>query len=299
MKIIEDNEIINKMKKQVKEKINSAKYKSIQEPHLVIIQVGDNPYSDKVKKACEEIGINCKIYQYEESVTTDHLKSIISKLSLSPSVTAISIQLPLPEHINYRALTNEIDPIKDVDGVTAVQVGELQLGLEPRLDPPMAKGIMKILPFLVHGKDVTIVGRCDAVGKPLAKLLLDKDATVTICHSRTENLEQHTRKSDIIILATGVQNHFGSRYFYENNAKTIIHTGDLNIESLNSISNYSNLIEIYEVSDDLTIAALFENICIAYDAQFDIIWRYHQYLISNEFKEVNCSGTKYDTITAR
>ena len=298
MKIIEDTEIINKVKKYVKEKINSAKYKSIQEPHLVIIQVGDNPYSDKTKKACEEVGINCRIYQYEESVTTEHLKSILSKLSLSPSVTAISIQLPLPEHINYRALTNEIDPTKDVDGVTAVQVGKLQLGLEPRLDPPMAKGIMKILPFFVQGKDVTIVGRCDVVGKPLAKRLLDKDATVTICHSRTENLEQHTRKSDIIILATGVQNHFGSRYFYGNNAKTIIHTGDLNIESMNSISNYSNLIEIYEVSDDLTIAALLQNICIAYDAQFDIIWRYHQYLISNEFKEVNCSGTKYDTITA-
>lgn len=275
-------ELIMENKKKIKEKLNNEKYKSISKPHLVIIQVGDNnnSYINNIKITCEDVGINCSIYKYKENISTEKLKNIISRLSLDASVTAISIQLPLPEHIDERTLIDEIDPIKDIDGVTCVQAGILQLGLtDHRLDPPIVKSILDLLPS-TQGKNITIIGKNNPIEKVLVSILSEKNAIVTLCNFKAENKERYTQNSDIIILTTGLKNYFGVRYFYGNNKKIIIHTGDLNIKLLD---DKLKRFQIHEISEDLIITNLLNNICIAYDSQFDNIWKYHQYLIRNEF----------------
>ena len=304
MKIIDGKELAKKVKEEVKEKLQDDKYKSISAPHLIVIQVGDNEastlYINNKKKACEEVGIKCSIYKYEENITTEKLKNIIGKLSLDPLITGILIQLPLPEHIDERALIDEIDPIKDVDGFTCVQAGMLQLGIQNkyRLEPCTAKGIIRLLESetILEGKNITVIGRSNIVGKPVAQLLQEKNANVTLCHSKTSiaDIEKNTAKSDIIILATGKAKYFGSRYFtrycYSDPVERFIIDaginrdengklcGDLNTKVVNDMP-YSNLIHYTPVPGGvgpMTIASLIENICIAYDAQFDNIWKYHQ-----------------------
>lgn len=304
MQKIDGKALAKKVREGAKEKLQSDKYKSIPAPHLIVIQVGDdqasNLYINNKKKACEEVGIKCSIYKYEEEITTERLKGIISKLSLDPLVTGILIQLPLPEHIDERALIDEIDPIKDVDGFTCVQAGLLQLGIKDkhRLEPCTAKGIVRLLETVttLEGKNVTVIGRSNIVGKPLAQLLQEKNATVTLCHSKSNisNIERNTQKSDIIILATGKPKYFGSRFFTRHfstdpKERFIIDAGinrdengklcgDLNTKDVNDMP-YNDIIHYTPVPGGvgpMTIAELIDNICIAYDAQFDNIWKYHQ-----------------------
>jgi methylenetetrahydrofolate dehydrogenase (NADP+)/methenyltetrahydrofolate cyclohydrolase len=291
------------VKEDVKKKLQDEKYKSIPAPHLIVIQVGDNQasnlYINNKKKACEEVGIKCSIYKYREDITTDKLKEIISKLSLTPTVTGILIQLPLPEHIDERALIDEIDPIKDVDGFTCVQAGLLQLGIKDkhRLEPCTAKGIVRLLESVttLEGKNVTVIGRSNIVGKPVAQLLQEKNASVTICHSKTRlvDIERNTEKSDIIILATGKAKYFGARYFvrrfYTDPKNRIIIDAGINRDSNGKLCGDLNTSDVEAICGDtiqytpvpggvgpMTIAELIDNICIAYDAQFDNIWKYHQ-----------------------
>ena len=295
---IDTGELIKRIIDNVKEKIHSDKYKSIPDPHLVIIQVGDNVNAYDKKKVCEYAGIKCSIYEYKEDITTEKLKDIISKLSLNPTITAISIQLPLPEHIDERALIDEIDPNKDVDGVTCVQAGLLQLGIEDnhRLEPCIPKAIVRLLEDIttLEGKNITIIGK--KIGKPLIQLLQEKNANVTLCHSRTniDDIERNTEKSNIIILASNKAKYFGARYFfrrffYDPSEKIIIDVGfnidengklygDLNTEEINDIINNSNTFHYTEVGEinNLSNILLLENISIAYEAQFDNIWKYHQ-----------------------
>lgn len=296
---IKTDELIEVLLKNVKDKLRNTKYKTIPNPHLVIIQVGENEYSDDKKKACEQVGINCSIYKYDEDITTEKLKNIIYKLSLSPTVTGISIQLPLPEHIDLRALVDELDPNKDVDGITCVQAGMLQLGIEDpcRMDPPESKSIVKLLKTIIYlpEKNVTIISKNTNIDKATAQLLLEKKCKVTLCHCENNltDIERNTEKSDIIILSTDKPKYFGARYFYRRfntdpATKFIIDTGiskgengnlygDLNTDEINTIQS-SDLFYYTTpgLINDLSNIVLLENICIAYEAQFDNIWKYHQ-----------------------
>lgn len=303
MKVINGKELANKIKNEVKEKLQNEKFKSIPSPHLVVIQVGDNPasnlYINNKRKACEEVGIKFSLYNYKEEVTTEHLEKIIKKLSLTPTVTGIMIQLPLPNHIDERVLIEAINPEKDVDGFTIKQAGILQLGMknENRLLPCTAKGIVRLIESVtsIEGKNITIVGRSNIVGKPLAQLLQEKNATVTLCHSKTSDLEMYTRKSDIVILATGQPKHFGYRYFCnpitkdnyiiidaginrDSNGKLC---GDLNVESLEDNNFFTSKYKYTPVPGGvgpMTVAELIDNIYLAYENQFEYIWNHCQTL---------------------
>lgn len=301
MKIIDGKKLSEEMKLKIREKLQDEKYKTISSPHLIIIQVGDNDTSnfciDDKKKACDEVGIRCSVYKYE-NINTKRLKRIVSELSLNPLVTGISIQLPLPKYIDTNVIIDEIDPIKDVDGITCVQAGMLQLGIKNkyRLEPCTAKGIIKLLEDKtdLEGKSITVVGRSNDIGKPVSQLLQEKNATITLCHTRTSisDLENNIRNSDIVILATNRAKYFTSRYFYApetNKYKIIIDAGinrnnngklcgDLDVEDLNKIYNSSNFYytSVSEGLGPMTIIGLLENICTAYDAQFDNIWKYHR-----------------------
>ncbi len=178
-------------------------------PGLAVIIIGDDPASqvyvrNKVN-ACIKAGIYSEKIAYPESVATDLLLAKIHDLNLDQRIHGILVQLPLPKHIDESRILSAISPNKDVDGFHAENVGALSQG-NPRFIPCTPYGVMKILErtnISLAGKEAVIVGRSNIVGKPMAQLLLSQSATVTICHSRTADLKNHTRRADILIAAVG------------------------------------------------------------------------------------------------
>ncbi len=179
-------------------------------PKLVVILAGDNPasqiYVNNKKKTAEKLGIVSEIINYPASVTETELLEKIEELNNDPTVTAILVQLPLPAHIDKTKIINEISPIKDVDGFTPENSGKLLAGETPYVYPCTPKGILLLLDkygIELDGKHVVIVGRSNIVGKPLAVMMLNRNATVTVCHSHTKNLSEITKAADILVSAVG------------------------------------------------------------------------------------------------
>ncbi len=185
----------------------SKKYDRL--PHLVVILVGDNPasvsYVTGKGKACEEIGIKNTTIKKPENITEKELLDIIDELNNDSTVDGILVQLPLPKHINPDLVINAISPSKDVDGFHPINVASLYLK-QPGIVSCTPKGIIEVLDYAniqIEGKHAVVIGRSNIVGMPVSKLLLDRNATVTICHSRTKNLAEITNTADIIIAAVG------------------------------------------------------------------------------------------------
>lgn len=185
---------------------------------LSIIQVGDDPASsvyvrNKVK-ACEYVGIKIRIHHFQESVSQYELISLISKLNQDREITGILVQLPLPKHINEREITSTISVEKDVDGFHEINVGRLCSG-DRCILPCTPAGIIELLKYYgidISGKECVIVGRSNIVGKPTAMLLLQKDGTVTLCHSRTADLKSVCKRADILVCAIGSPKFFTKEY---------------------------------------------------------------------------------------
>lgn len=181
-----------------------------EKPHLVVILVGEDPASQqyvgmKEKKAIQ-IGMNSTVIKYPKDIDEQTLLDKIEELNDDRDVTAILVQLPLPQHLDSVKIIQNIYPEKDVDGITAENIGRISLGLEPYAYPCTPKGILSLLDEYkidVSGKHVVIIGRSNIVGKPLAQMMLNKNATVTICHSRTQNLSEITKTADILVSAVG------------------------------------------------------------------------------------------------
>lgn len=188
---------------------------------LVIVQVGDNPasntYIKNKVKACEYVGVECEVKHFEESITEEKLLDEIDVLNEDESVNGIIVQLPLPEHIFEWRVVERIKPIKDVDGFTKISAGRLMHG--GRLFVPATPlGIVKLLEkynIETDGKECVIVGRSNIVGKPMALLMLDKNATVTITHSHTKNLKEVCKRADILIVAIGKPKMINREYVKE------------------------------------------------------------------------------------
>ena len=180
-------------------------------PKLVIILVGNNPaslsYVRQKDLSAHKTGMDYEQLNLDEKVTTEKLVSIIEKLNKDKSVHGILVQLPLPKHISVPLVIKAIDPAKDVDGFQAYNLGKMFTSLEfEHLVPCTPKGIIEMLEFYKispAGKHVVIVGRSNLVGKPLSVMLLNRDATVTVCHSKTKNLAKFTSTADILVAAVG------------------------------------------------------------------------------------------------
>lgn len=177
---------------------------------LAVILVGDNPASQVYVRnkinACAEVGIASTLVKMAADVTFEEVLSKIEQLNGDPEINGILLQLPVPKHLDEPALLRAIDPAKDVDGCHFVQKGKLWIG-EPEVIPCTPYGVMKLLDYYsvpLQGKNAVVIGRSNLVGKPLAQLLLDRNATVTICHSRTQNLADITSRADIVCVAIGV-----------------------------------------------------------------------------------------------
>ena len=203
-KIINGKEIREALKQELQDKIN----KISESLKLVVIQVGDDPasnvYIKNKKKLCEELGILCEHKKFLE-ITEQELIQEIDNLNNDKTVTGILVQLPLPSEIDETKIIETISPLKDVDGLTSQNMGKLFTG-NKALVPCTALGIIKMLEYLnidLQGLNVTVVGRSKLVGLPLIALLLNKNCTVTVCHSKTKNLPEKTKNADVLIVAVG------------------------------------------------------------------------------------------------
>ena len=191
-------------------------------PVLALIRVGNDPASvkyvnNKIKR-CQEVGIISEVHELSEDATQRDVARLINRLNNNYNVTAILLQLPLPDHLDENYLTNLIKPEKDVDGFTATNTGKLSLGMDCNV-ACTPKGIIDLLKFNeieLESKDVVIVNASNIVGKPLAQLFLQEKATPTVCHIKTKNLKEKVKNADIVVLATGNANFLGADDFSDN-----------------------------------------------------------------------------------
>lgn len=195
-------------------------------PNLVVIQVGNDPassvYVRNKERTAERVGINSETVKLSKHITQDELLEIIDKYNHFTSVNGILVQLPLPKHIDEQVILEAISPMKDVDGFHPLNVGKLNIG-QKQMIPSTPAGIMELLKanhIEIEGKHVVIVGRSNIVGKPLAHLLLEANATVTITHSRTKDLKHLTKLADILVVAVG-QSEFITKDYVKTGAVVI------------------------------------------------------------------------------
>lgn len=195
------NDILDKLSLKVKQ-LDTA-------PNLVVIQVGNDPassvYVRNKERTAERVGIKSETIKLSKHITQDELLEIIDKYNNDRSVNGILVQLPLPKHIDEQVILEAISPVKDVDGFHPLNVGKLNIG-QKQMIPSTPAGIMELLKanhIELEGKHIVIVGRSNIVGKPLAHLLLEANATVTITHSRTKDLKHLTKLADILVIAVG------------------------------------------------------------------------------------------------
>ena len=207
-KLISGKVISAEAKAEISKKVEELKAKGIN-PKLSVSIVGENPasltYVKGKHKDCAECGIISDNIALPESTTQQELLDIIEKLNKDETVHGILVQLPLPKHIEEYAVINAIDPSKDVDGFKAVNVGNMNIGKDC-FAPCTPQGCIDMLDYAgveLEGKDLVVIGRSNIVGKPVSVLALQRNATVTVCHSRTKDIAAKTKQADIVIVAVG------------------------------------------------------------------------------------------------
>lgn len=218
--IIDGKRISQEIKDELKEKVTALKEQG-RTFALAVIQVGDDPassvYVGNKKKACAYIGIESLSYELPEETTQEELLKLVQELNGNSAVGGILVQLPLPEHIDEEKVLLAISPEKDVDGFHPVNVGNLSIG-RPGFVSCTPAGVIQLLKqsgIAIEGKECVVLGRSNIVGKPMAMLLLRENGTVTVCHSRTRNLREITRRADILVVAVGKPKFVDASYVKE------------------------------------------------------------------------------------
>ncbi len=270
MKLLDGKKLSKKIYKTIKKKVKNLNI----EPRLDIILVG-NDYSSKLyvkmkKKKAEELGIKTRIHKFQSNITETKILKLIESLNKNEKTNGIMIQLPLPQHINRNKVLNKIDYRKDVDGLTAYNLGLIYQG-KPNLIAATPLGIVKLLEeynITPQGKIITIIGTSPYVGLPLVGLLNSMGGTITLCHSKTVSVKQHSQKADILISATG-QPHLIKKDWVKKNA-TVIDVGiekdpqtgklvgDVDFENVAPKTNY--ITPVPGGIGPMTVASLMENV---------------------------------------
>lgn len=207
-KIINGKEVSKKVRESVKAETEKLKAQGIV-PGLAVVIVGDDPasrvYVNNKKKACAEVGFMSEEYALPAETTQEELLALVDKLNKKPEINGILVQLPLPKHLDEKAVIEAISPEKDVDAFHASNVGKIMIG-DYKFLPCTPAGVMELIHsenIEISGKNCVVIGRSNIVGKPMAMLLLHENGTVTITHSRTKNLAEITRDADILVAAVG------------------------------------------------------------------------------------------------
>ncbi len=205
MQIIDGTEVSKKIKEKIKEEVKKLDLK----PGLAVVLVGEDAASEvyvrKKHEACLDIGFNSLQHKLPEETSEEEVLKIVNNLNKDNEVHGILVQLPLPKHINKKTIINSINPEKDVDGFTPMNMGKL-LARDTCFKPCTPSGIMKLLSYYdinLDGKEVIVLGRSIIVGKPMANMIMNTGGTVTVCHSKTKDIKLHTLRADIIISAVG------------------------------------------------------------------------------------------------
>lgn len=267
-KIIYGNEVAREIRSELKKKIEDLK----RAPHLVVILVGNNPASETYvggkEKACAQVGMKSSVVRMDDSISEETLIQKIDELNSDRSVDGILVQLPLPKHINELNVLERIDINKDVDGFHPMNVGRLSIG-EDAIVSCTPLGIMRLLESVgmddLSAKHVVVMGRSNIVGKPMVQLLLKKNATLSIVHSKTENIKEITKQADILIVAVGQERLVDETYIKD--GVTIIDVGihrtenglcgDVNFDRV--IDKVEHITPVPKGVGPMTIAMLLEN----------------------------------------
>ncbi|HDR7513727.1 bifunctional methylenetetrahydrofolate dehydrogenase/methenyltetrahydrofolate cyclohydrolase FolD [Bacillus mobilis] len=206
--IIKGNEVAEKKRAQLTEEVVKLKEQGIV-PGLAVILVGEDPasrsYVKGKEKGCEQVGIYSELIEFPETITEERLLAEIDRLNGDDRINGILVQLPLPKHIEEKAIIERISPEKDVDGFHPISVGRMMTGQDTFL-PCTPHGIVELVKETnldISGKHVVVIGRSNIVGKPVGQLFLNENATVTYCHSKTQNMKELSKLADILIVAVG------------------------------------------------------------------------------------------------
>ncbi len=280
--LIDGKALAKKIREQLKEECNELRTNKII-PKLAVIMVGDNSaskvYVRNKSRACEEIGIEYEEYLLDENIKQEELIKIIEKLNEDKSINGILLQSPIPGHLNINQAFKAITYKKDVDGFTPSSVGKLSIG-EDTFISCTPYGVIKMFEEYdidLTGKDVVIVGRSNIVGKPLIQCCLNKNATVTVCHSKTKNLTEHTKRADILIAAIGKPK-FITQDMVKKGAVVIdvgINrteegklVGDVDFENVEKVASY--ITPVPGGVGPMTVAMLMNNVIKATKEQYNI-----------------------------
>lgn len=276
--IVYGSEIAKDIKANLKVEIDELKAEGKRIPKLVVVLVGTNQaslsYVRGKEKACQAVGMENDLVSLPETTTQEELLKLIDQLNHDAHVDGILVQLPLPAHINEKDIIFAIDPSKDVDGFHPYNVGKLMLQEETFVSCT-PKGIIRILETIgyddLSGKRAVVVGRSNIVGKPIAQLLLNKNATVTVCHSRTKDIESVCKEADILIAAIG-KARFINRNWVKDGAVVIDvginrdennkMCGDVDFEDVKEVCSY--ITPVPKGVGPMTIAMLLENTLQSY-----------------------------------
>lgn len=203
--ILDGRKIGEKIQRKIKNEVKVMKRK----PGLAVILIGEDPaskiYVKMKEKACKELGFHSEKYELKENIREDAVIKLIKKLNKNRKIDGILVQVPLPKHFDESRLLNTVLPEKDVDGFSWNSLGKI-ISNEEEILPATPKGIIRLFEeygIAIEGKNAVIVGRSKIVGRPLAMMLLNRNATVTVCHTKTKNLEEHTKNADILVAACG------------------------------------------------------------------------------------------------
>lgn len=271
-KILDGKAVSQRVKNALKDETEKFVEKYGIKPGLAVVIVGDDPasrvYVNSKKKACAEIGYYSEEHALPESTTEDELLSLVEKLNGDEKIHGILVQLPLPKHIDEEKIINAINPKKDVDAFHPVNVGKIMIGNFDFL-PCTPAGVMELINEAgidLTGKNCVVVGRSNIVGKPQAMLLLHKNATVTICHSKTKNIKEITKNADVLVAAVGRAQMFDGDYIKDgavvidvgmNRLENKKLVGDVDFESAEKKASY--ITPVPGGVGPMTIAMLMKN----------------------------------------
>lgn len=280
--IIDGKEVAKKIRQDLKKECDELKEQGI-EPKLAVIMVGNNPaskvYVKNKSKACEEVGIKYEEYFLDENIKQEELIALIKELNNDVKTNGILLQSPLPKHLNMNQAFKAIIYKKDVDGFTPSSVGKLLIG-EDTFVSCTPQGVMELLEHYnidLEGKNVVILGRSNIVGKPLTQCCLQKNATVTVCHSKTINIEEYIKKADVIMSAIGQPEFLKAKMVKDGviiidiginrneNGKIV---GDVDFEQVQEKASY--ITPVPGGVGPMTIAMLLKNVLKATQIQLDL-----------------------------
>ena len=266
-KIIDGKKISEKILNGLKIKIKNLK----QKPGLALVLVGDNLaseiYVNFKEKTCKDVGFYCERYNLDKNISELDLLKLVNELNQKKEIHGILVQLPFPKQIDEHLIVNSILPHKDVDGFTPLNLGNL-ISENTIMAPATARAVIHLIESTginIEGKNAVVVGRSNIVGKPTAMMLLEKNATVTICHSKTKNLAEHTKKADILVVAVGKPKLIKKEMVKENSVvidvginrinNTIV--GDVDFENVKEVAGF--ITPVPKGVGPMTIAMLMDN----------------------------------------